>query len=90
MKNIFKTFKTKDQEKLSDYLGIKIQRKEVGTLEWTQQTLIHSILKYLKLEGENFKSQAKIRTIPARSTVVQQTIKTHRTMIQMILTNTDM
>ncbi len=55
---------------LSDYLGIKIERKEDGTLEWTQPTLIQSILKDLKLDGEGFKNKPKVRTIPASSTVV--------------------
>jgi hypothetical protein len=40
-----KTFKIEDQGELSDYLGIKIERKTDGTLEWTQPTLIQSILK---------------------------------------------
>jgi hypothetical protein len=55
---------------LPDNLGIKIGRKEDGTLEWTQLTLIHSILKDLKLEGENLKNQPNVRAIPASSTVV--------------------
>jgi hypothetical protein len=37
-------FKIKDQGDLSDYLGIKIERKEDGTMEWTQPNLIHSLL----------------------------------------------
>jgi hypothetical protein len=63
------TFKIEDQGELSDYLGIKIGRKVDGTLEWTQPTLIHSILKDLRLEVEGLKNQPKIRTIPASSTV---------------------
>jgi hypothetical protein len=47
---------------LSDYLGIKIERKQDGTLEWTQPTHIHSILKDLRLEGEGLKNQPKVRT----------------------------
>ncbi len=50
-------------------MGIKIERKIDGTLEWTQPTLIHSILKDLRLEAEGLKNQPKIRTIPASSTV---------------------
>jgi hypothetical protein len=65
-----KTFKIEDQGKLSDYLGIKIEKKEDGSLEWTQPTLIPLILKDLKLEGEGLKNQPKDRTIPASSTVV--------------------
>jgi hypothetical protein len=65
-----KTFKIEDQGNLSDYLGIKIEKKEDGTLVWTQPTLIHSILKDLRLEGEGLKNQPKVRTIPACSTVV--------------------
>jgi len=51
-------------------LGIKIERKEDGTLEWTQPTLIQLILKDLKLDGEGFQNQPKVRTIPARSTLI--------------------
>jgi hypothetical protein len=50
-----KTFKIEDQGELSDYLGIKIERKSDGTLEWTQPTLTQSILKDLKLDGEEIK-----------------------------------
>jgi hypothetical protein len=70
VKKLAETFKIEDQGKLSDYLGIKIERKEDGTLEWTQPMLIHLILKHLKLDGERFKNQPKVRTIPASSTVV--------------------
>jgi hypothetical protein len=48
-----KTFKIEDQGNLSDYLGIKVERKPDGTLEWTQSTLTQSILKDLKLERGN-------------------------------------
>ena len=70
VKTLSKMFKIEDQGKLSDYLGIKIERKQDGTMEWTQPTLIHSILRDLKLEGEGLKNQPKVRTIPASSTVV--------------------
>ncbi len=43
-----KLMKIEDQGELSDYLGIKIERKSDGTLEWTQPTLTQSILKDLK------------------------------------------
>jgi hypothetical protein len=69
VKLLEQTFKIEDQGELSDYLGIKIERKTDGTLKWTQPTLIHSILKDLRLEGEGLKNQPKIRTIPASSTV---------------------
>ena len=39
VKKLGKTFKIEDQGELSDYLGIKIERKSDGTLEWTQPTL---------------------------------------------------
>jgi hypothetical protein len=48
VKKLGKTFKIEDQGELSDYLGIKIERKSDGTLEWTQPTLAQSILKDLK------------------------------------------
>ncbi len=51
------TFKIEDQGELSDYLGIKIERKADGTLEWTQPTLTQSILKDLKLDGEEIKGK---------------------------------
>jgi hypothetical protein len=51
VKRLRKTFKIEDQGNLSDYLGIKIERKPDGTLEWTQPTLTQSILKDLKLDG---------------------------------------
>ncbi len=41
VKRIGKTFKIEDQGELSDYLGIKIERKTDDTLEWTQPTLTH-------------------------------------------------
>jgi len=69
VKLLEQTFKIEDQGELSDYLGIKIERKTDGTLEWTQPALIHSILKDLSLEGEGLKNQPKIRTIPASSTL---------------------
>ena len=55
MKKLGKTFKIEDQGELSEYLGIKIERKSDGTLEWTQPTLTQSILKDLKLDGEEIK-----------------------------------
>ncbi len=54
-------------EELSDYLGIKIERKPDGTLEWTQPTLTQSILKDLKLDGEEIKgrqNKPNVRTVP--------------------------
>jgi hypothetical protein len=51
VKRLGKTINIEDQGSLSDYLGIKIERKPDGTLEWTQPTLTQSILKDLKLDG---------------------------------------
>ena len=62
----------KTKGELSDYLGIKIERKSDGTLEWTQPTLTQSILKDLKLDGEEIKgrqNKPNVRTIPALTTV---------------------
>jgi hypothetical protein len=67
-----KTFKIEDQGELSDYLGIKIERKPDGTLEWTQPTLTQSILKDLKLDGEEIKgrqNKPNIKSIPANTSV---------------------
>jgi hypothetical protein len=53
-------------------LGIKIERKSDGTLEWTQPTLTQSILKDLKLDGEEIKgrqNKPNVRTIPSLTTV---------------------
>jgi hypothetical protein len=47
VKRLGKAFKIADHGELSDYLGIKIERKPNGTLEWTQPTLIQSIIKDL-------------------------------------------
>jgi hypothetical protein len=63
-----KTFKIEDQGNLSDYLGIKIERKPDGTLEWTQPTLTQSILKDLILDGEEIKgkqNKPNIKSVPA-------------------------
>jgi hypothetical protein len=69
VKLLAQTFKTEDQGELSDYLGIKIERKQDGTMEWTQPTLIPSMLQDIRLQGEGLKNQPKVRTIPASSTV---------------------
>jgi hypothetical protein len=53
-------------------LGIKIERKTNGTLEWTQPTLTQSILKDLKLDGEDIKgrqNKPNVRAVPALTTV---------------------
>jgi hypothetical protein len=67
-----KTFKIEDQGELSDYLGIKIERKSDGTLEWTQPTLTQSILKDLKLDGQEIKgkqNKPNVNAVPANTTV---------------------
>jgi len=72
VERIGKTFKIEDQGELSDYLGIKIERKPDGTLEWTQPTLTQSILKDLKLDGEEIKgrqNKPNVRAVPALTTV---------------------
>ncbi len=72
VKKLGKTFKIEDQGELSDYLGIKIERKPDGTLEWTQPTLTQSILKDLKLDGEEIKgrqNKPNVRAVPALTTV---------------------
>jgi hypothetical protein len=73
-KKLDKTFNIEDQGDLSDYLGIKIETKDDGTMIWTQPTLIHSILTDLKLIGEDVKTKGKNqpnpKTTPANSTVV--------------------
>jgi hypothetical protein len=72
VKRLSKSFKIEDQGDLSDYLGIKIERKPDGTLEWTQPTLTQSILKDLKLDGEEIKgrqNKPNIKPIPAHTSV---------------------
>jgi hypothetical protein len=72
VKRLGKTFKIEDQGDLSDYLGIKIERKPDGTIEWTQPTLTQSILKDLKLDGEEIKgrqNKPKVKPIPANTSV---------------------
>jgi hypothetical protein len=66
------TFEIEDQGELSDYLGIKIERKPDGTLEWSQPTLTQSILNNLKLDGEDIKgrqNKPNIKAVPANTTV---------------------
>jgi hypothetical protein len=70
VKKLGKTFNIEDQGELSDYLGIKIERKPDGTLEWTQPTLTQSILKDLKLDGEEIKgrqNKPNIKAVPANT-----------------------
>jgi len=53
-------------------LGIKIEWKPDGALEWTQPTLTQAILKDLKLDGEEIKgSQNKpnVKAVPANTTI---------------------
>jgi hypothetical protein len=72
VKRLGKSFKIEDQGDLSDYLGIKIERKPDGTLEWTQPTLTQSILKDLKLDGEEIKgrqNKPNIKPIPVHTSV---------------------
>ena len=73
VKRLGKTFKIEDQGELSDYLGINIERKSDGTLEWTQPTLTQSILKDLKLDGEEDikgrQNKPNVRAVPALTTV---------------------
>jgi hypothetical protein len=44
VKQLAGKFNIEDKGELSDYLGIKIERKEDGTMMWTQPNLIHSVL----------------------------------------------
>jgi len=72
VKRLSRSFRIEDQGDLSDYLGIKIERKPDGTLEWSQPTLIQSILKDLKLDGEDIKgrqNKPNIKPIPAHTSV---------------------
>ncbi len=57
VKRLGKTFKIEDQGELSNHLGFKIEKKLDGTLEWTQPTLTQSILRDLKIEGEEIKGR---------------------------------
>jgi hypothetical protein len=54
-------------------LGIKIERKPDGTFEWTQPTLTQSILKDLKLDGEEIKgirqNKPNIKPVPENISV---------------------
>jgi hypothetical protein len=92
VKRLGKTFKIEDQGDLSDYLGIKIERKPDGTLEWTQPTLTQSILKDLKLDGEEIKgkqNKPNIKSVPALYLYHKQITESHQIITQRIL-NTDM
>ena len=70
MKTLSKNFKIEDQGTLNDYLGVHIERKEDGTLEMTQPTLILSILKDVSLWENGGKNKATSRTTPAYSTTI--------------------
>jgi hypothetical protein len=54
--------KIEDHRELAEYLGIKIERKPDGTLEWTQPTLTQPILKDLKLDRAVMKVGLNIPT----------------------------
>jgi hypothetical protein len=62
VKRLGKTFKFEDQGQLLDYLVIKLEKKPDRPLEWTQPTLTQSILKDLKLDGEEIKGGLNIST----------------------------
>jgi hypothetical protein len=64
------TFNIEDQGELSDYLRIKIIRNSDGTMEWSQPTLIESILKNLGLMDVKTKNQPTTRTTPSLTTVI--------------------
>ena len=51
---------------LSDFLGVKISKKQDGTFHLTQPHLIESILKDLRLDGED----TKTKDIPAQSSKI--------------------
>ena len=70
IKMLSKNFKIEDQGNLNDYLGVHIERKEDGTLEMTQPTLILSILKDVGLWENGGKNKATSRTTPAYSTTI--------------------
>jgi hypothetical protein len=69
-KKLESTFNIEDQGELSDYLGIKIIRSKDGTMEWSQPTLIQSILKDLGLMDVKGKNQPTTRTTPSLTTVI--------------------
>jgi hypothetical protein len=70
VKKLSKIFNIEDQGDLGDYLGIKIEKHQDGTLEWTQPNLITSVLKDLGLVDRNTKDQPKGKGTPANSTVI--------------------
>ncbi len=70
-KKLDATFNIEDQDELSDYLGVKIIRNSDGTMEWSQPTLIESILKDLGLVDVKTKNQPTTRTMPSLTTVHQ-------------------
>jgi len=70
LKKIGNIFKIEDQGDLGDYLGIKIERHKDGTLEWTQPTLIKSILHDLGLNKEEAKNLPNSKSTPANHTTI--------------------
>jgi hypothetical protein len=69
-KKLDAAFKIEDQGDLSDYLGIKIVRNSDGTMEWSQPTLINSILKDLGLVDVKTSNHPTTRTTPSLTTVI--------------------
>ena len=70
VKKLGEKFKIEDQGNLSDYLGIKIERKDDGTMIWTQPNLIKSVISDLGLvQKKGSKNIPTGRTTPACSTV---------------------
>jgi hypothetical protein len=67
---LYATFNIEEQVELSDYLGIKVIRKPDRTMEWSQPTLIESILKDLGLVDIKKKDQPTNRNTPSLNTVI--------------------
>jgi len=72
VKRLGKTFKIENQGELSDYFGMKIERKPDETLKWTQPTLTQSILKDLKLDGEEIKGRLNTSQMSKQYQPIQQ------------------
>jgi hypothetical protein len=66
MSDLQSKFEVQDEDDLSDYLGVKIQKHSDGSIEFTQPQLIDSILEDLKLIGHGGEKSAKILDTPSK------------------------
>jgi hypothetical protein len=72
VKLLGKNFKVDDQGTLNDYLGINIEERPDGKLEFTQPTLLLSIMKDVGLWDSGREHMATSRSTPAYHTTIPE------------------